>query len=78
MPTKEDMIRLVDTYVNGDKDKMANIFRRALNSDEFNQRCKEWMKTEADRTIWQYFIDELATGNQKWNERMDKKEIRSD
>jgi len=78
MPTKEDMIRLVDTYVNGDKDKMANIFRRALNSDEFNQRCKEWMKTEADRTIWQYFIDVFATGNQKWNERMDKKSMRSD
>ena len=78
MPTKEDMIRLVDTYVNGDKGKMANIFRRALNSDEFNQRCKEWMNTEADRKVWQEFIDVSKGSWQRWNDRMDKKEIRSD
>jgi hypothetical protein len=77
MPTKEDMIRLVDTYVNGDKDKMARIFRRALNSDEFNQRCKEWMNTE-DSKIWQEFIDVSKGSWQRWNDRMDKKEIRSD
>ena len=77
MPTKEDMIRLVDTYVNGDKDKMARIFRRALNSDEFNQLCKEWMNTE-DSKIWQEFIDVSKGSWQRWNDRMDKREIRSD
>jgi hypothetical protein len=78
MPTKEDMKRLTNTYANGDTVKMSRIFLQATYNEEFNQRCKKWMKTEADRTIWQYFIDVFATGNQKWNERMDKKGIRSD
>jgi hypothetical protein len=72
MPTKEDMDHLTNTYTEGDRDKMARIFLRALNSEEFNQLCKDWMMTEADRAIWQDFIDTYRKKNQRWNDRINK------
>ena len=72
------MNHLTNTYANGDKDKMLRIFMRALDSNEFNQLCKDWMNTEADRKIWQNHIDVFRARKQRWNDRMDKKEIRSD
>jgi len=76
--SREDMNHLTNTYANGDKDKMLRIFLRALDSNEFNQRCKDWMNTEADRKIWQEHIDYFRRYKQRWNERMDKQGIRSD
>ena len=76
--SREDMNHLTNTYANGDKDKMLRIFMRALDSNEFNQLCKDWMNTEADRKIWQNHIDVFRARKQRWNDRMDKKEIRSD
>lgn len=76
--TREELNHLTNTYADGDKDKMVRIFVRALNDDDFNQRCKEWMNTEADRKVWQEHIDVFRARKQRWNDRMDKKEIRSD
>ena len=56
---------------------MIRVFLRAVKYEEYNQTAKNVM-TDADGKTWQEFIDKMREKQKKWNERMDKKGIRSD